>query len=149
MPKTTIETANKKPLIVAIGHFLCSVHIARALLLLPPLPLPSPLPGLSFAQNNESWFLGATALVLCAGALIDAAQRGWALRGRTRYVNYLTCASLLIVLEQYHESTYHLLLIVLCAIAPILVYHMLLPGIEVLKTHTPENPPPIKAPEKE
>ena len=138
----------KKPLMVSLGQFLWRVHIVRTLLLLPPLLLPSPLPGLSFAQNHENWFLGATVLVLGAGALIDAALRVWALRRWTRYVNYLTCASLLIVLEQYHQSSYHLVLIVLFAMVPILFYHMLLPGIEVLKTHTPENPPTTKPPEQ-
>ena len=148
MPKTMIAPPNKKPLIVSFGHFLWWVHIARTLLLLPPLLLPSPLRGLSFAQDHESWFLGATILVLGAGALIDVALRIWALSRWPRYVNYLTCASLLIVLEQYHESTFHLFLIVLSAMIPILFYDLLLPGIEVLKPHTPESPPQTKPPEQ-
>ena len=127
------ETPLDKSPMLSTAAFIALTEASYTLLKAIASLLPSCLPSLARAENYQNWFVGATVLVLSVGALIN--WRAFTKRkALPLLLNYATCASLLVVFQQYHDGC-HTTMRILATIALFISLPWILgPWIKTLRT---------------
>jgi FtsH-binding integral membrane protein len=122
---------------ISTASYFLLVEVAFSLIETITDYLPFSLPSLAAAKEYETWFLGATILVLGVGFLFDRAAKTkpWGLP--PLLLIYTITSSIILAFQQYNDSCHNIVLILGATGFVVLLPSTFGPWIKRLKSPTP------------